>query len=121
MVVPMKGLNPTRMQFRLIFGKNEVTDKINPNTGKPIKGFNDHFKKWGGQYSLTQNQTITLAGAGIKNATVFFIRHDEQVTSDYLIKKGNDIYTIDSITYDDGLPVDGYDLITCHKEVVKHD
>lgn len=115
-----KHINYARMRFKLEFGKNEPTGKKNPNTGKAIKGFNPHFTKWAGLWTLTQNQQITLAGAGIKDAVVFFIRHNTQVTSDYLIRKGSKIYTIDSISYDDGLAPDGFDLITCHENVVNH-
>lgn len=70
-VAMAKGINVARMRFRLEFGINESTGKKNPNTGKPIKGFNPHFTKYAGLWSLTQNQQITLAGAGIKNAVVF--------------------------------------------------
>lgn len=116
-----KHLNYERMRFKLEFGKNEPTGKINPNTGKAVKGFNPHFTKWAGLWTLTQSQQISLAGAGIKNATAFFIRHNDQVTSDFLIRKAGKIYTIDSISYDDGLSPDGFDLITCHQDVVNHD
>lgn len=115
-----KGINPARMRFKLEFGKNETTGNINPNTGKPIKGFNPHFTKYAGLWSLTENQQITLAGAGIKDAVVFFVRHDKKVTDEYKIRKGDKIYKIDSIAYDDGLTTDGFDLITCHHEVVDH-
>lgn len=115
-----KGINPARMRFKLEFGINEPTGRKNPNTGKAIKGFNPHFTKYAGLWSLTQNQQITLAGAGIKDAVVFFIRHDTKVTDEYKIRKGDKIYKIDSISYDDGLSADGFDLITCHHEVIDH-
>lgn len=115
-----KGINPARMRFKLEFGKNEPTGKKNPNTGKAVKGFNPHFTKYAGLWTLNQTQQITLAGAGIKDAVVFFIRHSNKVNDEYLIRRGQNIYTIDSISYDDGLTPDGFDLITCHKHVIDH-
>ncbi|VTZ91461.1 phage head closure protein [Limosilactobacillus mucosae] len=114
-----KAINPSRMRFRIEFGKEKATDQFNPNTGKPIKGFVPEFERWAGQWSLTQTQQITLAGAGITKAVVFFIRHDSNITDEYEIRKDGDIFTIHSIAYDDGLTADGFDLITCQK-VVKH-
>lgn len=115
-----KGINVSRMRFRLEFGKDEPTGKTNPNTGQQIKGFVPKFKKWAGVWTLTQSDAINLAGADIRDAIVFFIRHSDKVTSDYLIRKGDVIYKIDSIAYDDGLSTDGFDLITCHRSVVNH-
>lgn len=116
----VKNLNPARIQIMLEFGKEVQNGKRNPNTGKAMKSYTTKFTKWAGQYTLTQSQAITLAGQSIRDAIVFFIRHDLKVTSDYLIKWGDQIYKIDSIAYDDGLPPDGFDLITCHMEV-SHD
>lgn len=115
-----KGINPARMRFKLEFGKYEPSDNINPNTGESIDEFTPKFTKWSGQWTLSQTQQITLDGANIKNAIVFFIRHTNKVTSDYMIRRGGKIYTIDSVAYDDGLTPDGFDLITCHEEVVDH-
>lgn len=115
-----KHIRYERMRFKLEFGKNEPTGKKNPNTGKAIKGFQPHFTKWAGLWTLNQTQQITLAGAGIKNAVVFFVRHDEKVTSDLLIRKTGNIYVIDSIADDDGTSPDGFDLITCHRDLVNH-
>ncbi|MBB1079065.1 phage head closure protein [Limosilactobacillus sp. STM2_1] len=116
----VKNLNVARMRYRLEFGIDESTGKKNPNTGKAIKGFNPHFTRYAGLWTLNANQAITLAGANIKEAVVFFIRHDLQITSNYKIRKGDEIFIIDNISYDDGLSTDGFDLITCHREVVKH-
>jgi hypothetical protein len=33
----------------------------------------------------------------------------------------SDVYQIDSIAFDDGIPPDGFDLITCHRVVSTHD
>lgn len=115
-----KNLNPSRMRLRLEFGKNESSSKINPNTGKRIKGFNPHFTKWAGKWTLTQTQALTLAGSDIRDAIVFFVRHSDGLTSDFLIRWHDQIYKIDNIAYDDGLDANGFDLITCHREVVDH-
>lgn len=115
-----KGLNPARMRYRLEFGVDDTTGKKNSNTGKAIKGFVPKFKRWAGLWTLTQTQAISLAGANIKDATVFFVRHDFNITSNLKIRKGDEIYIIDNISYDDGLSTDGFDLITCHRDVVRH-
>ena len=116
-----KNLNPSRMRFRLTFGKdNQPTGEINPNTGEQEVDFKPLFTRWAGKWTLTQSQALTLAGANIRDAMVFFIRHNEQVTSDLIIKHGPNTYVIDSISYDDGLGPNGFDLITCHREVTRH-
>jgi len=115
-----KRLNPARMRYRLEFGVDEPTGRKNPNTGKAIKGFVPKFKRWAGLWTLTQTQAISLAGANIKDAIVFFIRHDFKITSNLKIRKGDEIYIIDNISYDDGLNTDGFDLITCHRDVIRH-
>ncbi|KRN17775.1 hypothetical protein FD14_GL002497 [Secundilactobacillus similis DSM 23365 = JCM 2765] len=51
---------------------------------------------------------------------VFFIRHNPAVNETLQIQRGSDLYKIDSISADDGLPPDGFDLITCHRVVTKH-
>lgn len=115
-----KGINPARMRMRLTFGKIESSGDINPNTGEAMDSFTPKFTKWAGKWTISQTQALTLAGTNIRDAVVFFIRHDEQVTSDFLIQRGDKTYTIDSISYDDGLTPDGFDLITCHQEVENH-
>lgn len=115
-----KNINPSRMRMRLEFGKYEPSDKINPNTGEPIEAFNPYFTKWAGKWTLTQSQTIALAGTDIRNAVVFFIRHNDDITSEYTIRWKGNFYKIDGITYDDGLDSNGFDLITTHREVTTH-
>lgn len=115
-----KGINVSRMRYRIEFGVFGATDKKNPNTGKPIKGFVPKFKRWAGLWTLTQTQAITLAGSDIEDAVVFFVRHDENITGKLSIRKGDQVYAIKNISYDDGLSTDGFDLITCQREVVKH-
>lgn len=108
------------MRLHLEFGTEESTGKINPNTGKPVKGFSPLFKRWAGVWTLTQTQAVNLAGANIRNAKVFFVRHTDKITSDLLIRQGKLIYSIQSIAYDDGLTPDGFDLITCQRYVINH-
>lgn len=115
-----KGINTSRMRFHLEFGKNEPAGEINPNTGKKMNKFVPKFNKWAGTWTLSQTDAINLAGSNIRDAVVFFVRHNAEITSDYLIRKGSTIYKIDSIAYDDGLSTDGFDLITCHRDVVNH-
>ena len=47
-------------------------------------------------------------------------QRDLKITSNYKIRKGDEIFIIDNISYDDGLSTDGFDLITCHREVLDH-
>ncbi|QNQ83759.1 head-tail adaptor protein [Lactobacillus sp. PV037] len=109
-------LNIARMVYRLEFGHEEPTGKINPNTGNEISGFKVETTRWAAKWSLTQYQQLKLAGSGIKNAMVFAIRHDPQITTDYLIQFESKKYIIDHILYDEGRTADAYDLITCHVE-----
>ncbi|MCZ3844163.1 phage head closure protein [Lactobacillus mulieris] len=109
-----------RMTFKLEFGSYTPSGETNPNTGENILEFAPQFKKWAGLWNLTQTEQLTLAGAGIKDAVVFFVRHDKNITSDLTIRRGEKLYTIDNINYDDGLTADSFDLITCHHEVTKH-
>lgn len=115
-----KKINPSRMTFRIDFGHDADTGEVNPNTGTPIQQFSPDFSCWAGQWSLNVQQQLTIAGVGITNAVVFFIRHNPGVNETLQIQRGTDLYKIDSIASDDGLPPDGFDLITCHRVVTKH-
>lgn len=116
----VKHINPSRMRFRLEFGDRQDTDKTNPNTGEALKDFKSSFSLWAGLWSLTQNQILSLAGANINNAEVFFIRHNADVANIPYLRFNGMIYKIDNIAFDDGIGSSGFDLITCHREVVKH-
>lgn len=117
----VKNLNPSRMRFRLTFCKDgQLTGEVNPNTGEQEKGLKPLFTRWGGKWTLTQTQALSLAGANIRDAMVFFVRHTDKVTSDLVIQWNGQHYVIDSISYDDGIGPNGFDLITCHREVTKH-
>ncbi|ORJ54173.1 phage head-tail adapter protein [Levilactobacillus brevis] len=115
-----KKINPSRMTFRIDFGHDADTGEVNPNTGTPIQQFSPDFSCWAGQWSLNVQQQLTIAGVGITNEVVFFIRHNPDVNETLQIQRGTDLYKIDSIASDDGLPPDGFDLITCHRVVTKH-
>lgn len=114
------SINIARMQYRLEFQKMAPTAKTNPNTGRPIKEYQTIYTKWAGKWSISQTMQLNLAGAGIKDAIIFFIRHDELITSDFMIKFQGNQFKIDNINYDDGITSNGFDLITCHREVVDH-
>lgn len=116
----MKKINFSRLDRRLNFGHIADTQTINPNTGEPLRKFTTDTTVWGGKLSMTFNQQVTLAGAGITNATVFVIRHNPSIQNDMLIQDGNDFYNIDHIEFDDNFDVPGFDSITCHSEVTKH-
>ncbi|MFT8392394.1 MAG: phage head closure protein [Liquorilactobacillus ghanensis] len=116
-----KNINVSRMTFQLEFGSQQPTDETNPNTDEPITEFKADFSAWAGRWSLTTEQTLTLAGAGIKDAAVFFVRHNENLSESMQLRYNKtDVYQIDGIAFDDGLPPDGFDLITCHRVVNTH-
>ncbi|MCT3348943.1 head-tail adaptor protein [Lactobacillus hominis] len=109
------------MRYRLEFGKyDDTTGEINPNTGEKISSFLPLYTLWAGKWSISQAELLSLAGAGIKDAVVFFIRHNPNITSDFTIRFEDNDYKIDSIKYDDGLSANSFDLVTCHREVTKH-
>lgn len=116
MVQVQHRINISRMRLRLQFGHYEDTDQVNPNTGMPVKAFkaNKNLTRWAGRWSLTQYDTLKLSGANIKDAVAFFIRHDEAITSDYLMKLGDKLYTIDHIERDIDPTRTQYDTIYCH-------
>ena len=115
-----KAINPSRMTFRIAFGHDADTGEINPNTVTPSQQVSAYFSGWAGQWSLNVQQQLTIAGAGITNAVVFFIRHNPAVNETLQVQRGSDLYKIDSIAADDGLQNEGFDLITCHRVVTKH-
>lgn len=116
----VKRVNPARMTFRLEFGRMEAGAKVNPNTGAKIKEFKPGFSVFAGQWSLRMTESLSLAGLGISNAVVFFIRHRDDITGDMLVRKDEIIYKINNISFDDGISPNGFDLITCTREVTKH-
>lgn len=114
----MKKINPSRLDRRLTFGNMADTDKVNPNTGKPILGFVASTTVWGGRLSLSLTQQLTLAGADNAAETVFFVRHNPVIADAQLVQDGDRLYRIDSINFDDGHDIPGFDSIACHYEVI---
>lgn len=99
------------------FGHEAESEKINPNTGRHIKEFkaDPSLTRWAGPWSITQYDTLKLSGSEIKDTVAFFIRHDDSITSDYLLKLNNKIFSIDHIQYDEDLTANGFDIIYCHR------
>ena len=117
-----KGINPARMTLRLEFGSMKPVGKVNPNTGEAEDEFVPAFSLWAGQWSLSMLQQMTLAGNGMKDNVVFFTRFNNFVKEGmHLRKDKQDVYFIDNVNVDDGLPPDGFNLITCHRVVSGHD
>ncbi len=44
----------------------------------------------------------------------------DDITGDMLVRKDEIIYKINNISFDDGISPNGFDLITCTREVTKH-
>lgn len=117
----VKAINPSRMRLRLEFGNQVDTDAINQNTGEPIQRFEPAFSMWAGKWSLSLEQSLTLAGGVAKDVRVFFVRHTSRILDGMQLRLNGDVYKIDAITFDDGIPPDGFDLITCHKWGANHE
>lgn len=116
MVQVKHRINISRMRLRLQFGHYENTDQLNPNTGENVKAFkaDPSLTRWAGRWSITQYDTLKLSGSDINNVEAFFIRHDETITSDYLIKSGTKLYSIDHIERDIDPIRTQFDVIYCH-------
>lgn len=116
MVQVKHRVNVSRMRHRLQFGHYEETDQVNPNTGMPVKAFkaDKDLTRWAGDWSITDYATAKLSGLDIKNEVAFFIRHDNNITSDYLMKLGNKLYSIDHIERDIDPTRTQFDTIYCH-------
>lgn len=114
-----KAINPARMNFRLEFGTQAATGKVNPNTGNPITDFFPQFSLYAGEWSLSFQQRLALNGDTSQHNAVYFVRHNLKIATGMQLRRNHqDVYQIDDVAYDDGLPPDGFDLITCHKVVI---
>ncbi|MCT4397644.1 head-tail adaptor protein [Pediococcus ethanolidurans] len=120
-MIRMKSINYSRLTLRIQFGSMGDTNQINPNTGEAIQGFVKQVTVWGGRWSLNVTQQLTLAGQGITNLSMFFIRHNPEIELFTHLKVGNDVYKITNNNVDDGSQNNGYDLITCEKVVASHE
>ncbi|ANZ70371.1 phage head closure protein [Pediococcus claussenii] len=116
----MKAINYSRLNLRIDFGNMDATGIVNPNTGEKKQGFNKLATVWGGEWSINIDQNLTLQGLNIKNARVFFVRHNQDLVNCTHLQVNNDLFIIDSSSIDDGSQFNGFDLITCHKDVVNH-
>ncbi|TLQ03646.1 head-tail adaptor protein [Pediococcus stilesii] len=116
----MKGINYSRLDFKIELGNQELTNKVNPNTGERVSDFVAKRKIWAAQWSFTVNQNLSLQGLGIKNAVGFVIRHKSLIEQYTYVKYGSELYRIQNIDVDDGSQSNGFDLITCTKEVINH-
>ncbi|MHC3377756.1 phage head closure protein [Ligilactobacillus equi] len=111
----MKNLNPSRLRYKAQFGKMGATAKRNPNTGRPIQSFVEDFSLWAGKYSLSLRDQIEYHGIDESISMVIFTRHNPKIFENQYVKFENTIYSIAEIQQDDGLPPDGFDLITLKK------
>lgn len=107
-------VNISRMRYRLEFGHEKPTDKINPNTGMEEKGFVKEFTRWAGPWSIFQYDALKDSGSDSKDVNAYFIRHDDNITSDYLLRLGNTVFQIDHIQYDEDETHSQFDIIYCH-------
>lgn len=116
----VKKVDPERLNFRLEIGKSGTVGKLNPNTGESEKGFITTFTVWAGEWHLSFQQNLTLNGDESSNNAIFVVRHNLKIRRGMQIRRNQtQLFHIDNVDYDDGLPPDGFDLITCH-EVNKH-
>lgn len=105
-----------RLHNKVTFGREDNTGKINPNTGKAIKGFEPLVTVHCGTYSISTNQAISLAGSTVTDNVVLVVRHNKELTN---VKKypqaqyNGNIYRVDGWSIDDELLA--YDTVTLHK------
>ena len=106
----------SRLRNRITFGRDGDTGEINPNTGEPITGFTPLATVHCGEYSLSMNQAISLAGSTVTDNTVLVVRHNKDLND---IKKypqaryNGDTYRVVGWSIDDELLA--YDTVTLRK------
>lgn len=122
MVQVQHRVNVSRMRHRLQFGHCEDTDQFNQNTGMPVQEFKADPKltRWAGDWQITDYATPKLSGLDIKNEVAFFIRHCDDITTDYTMKLGDRLYSIDHIERDIDPTRTQYDTIYCHHYEDRH-
>lgn len=106
-------INPLEFNDRVEFGNYQTV--INETNGNTENVFVKAFSRWFGYRQQTLNQQYTLLGNKISNTKVIAIRHDPQVTEQMIAKIRNVEFNIISISADDRLARDTYDLITLQK------
>lgn len=104
----------SRLKDTVTFGDYENTGKINPNTGKKIKGFVGRFTVHCGTYSMTIGQQISLAGALTTNTLLLVIRHNKDVQQYKEAKYKGNTYRVTNISVDESL--NAYDVVTLSKK-----
>lgn len=100
----------SRLIHEISFGKEESTGKLNPNTGKPIKGFVAKAVVHYGTVSTSVNQTISTAGSTLANTKVIAIRHNPLLYQYQEAMIDGNVYLVSSISKDEQL--NAYDLYT---------
>lgn len=100
----------SRLIHEISFGKEESTGKLNPNTGKPIKGFVAKATVHYGTISTSVNQTISTAGSTLANTKVIAIRHNPLLYQYQEATIDGSVYLVASISKDEQL--NAYDLYT---------
>lgn len=115
MVMVQHRINISRMRYRLEFGHEGKTGKVNTNTGDQVKEFIPEFTRWAGPYSIYGYDALKKSGSDVKDVNAYFIRHDSDITSDYLVRLNGKIYQIDHIQYDEDTTRSQYDVLYCHR------
>lgn len=102
------------MRYRLEFGHEGKTGKVNPNTGMEEKGFVTEFTRWAGPWSIYEYNALKNSGSDLKYTNAYFIRHDDHITSDFLLRLNGSVFQIDHIQYDEDVTHSQFDVIFCH-------
>lgn len=76
--------------------------------------------RWAGDWQITDYAAPKLSGLDIKNEVAFFIRHCDDITTDYTMKLGDRLYSIDHIERDIDPTRTQYDTIYCHHYEDRH-
>ena len=108
-----------RLNKTITFGKEATTGKRNPNTGKMIKEFKGIKKVHCGNYSISTNQSISLAGASVGYDLILVVRHNPELTDleqyPEAEHQGN-LYKVVDWNIDDDSGVVTYDTVTLKKQ-----
>lgn len=100
----------SRLIHEIEFGKEESTGKLNPNTGKPMKGFVAKTTAHYGTITTSVSQTISTAGSTLANTKVIAIRHNPLLYQYQEAMIDGSVYLVSSISKDEQL--NAYDLYT---------
>lgn len=105
-----------RLHDKVTFGHEGKTDQMNPNTGQYITGFQGDVTVHCGSYSISANQTISVAGSTIRDTTAIVIRHNPKLDiSTYReAQYKGELYKVSDWVRDDELLA--YDVVTLTKK-----